>query len=86
MTFTMKYTYDWLGRMQTMTFPNWIDQNLQFIAGEGEKMSYVYDLGGNIDRITGFHQTREPAADERAARLHVPLSTSATTNSSSGRC
>ena len=27
MTFNMKYTYDWLGRMQTMTFPNWINQS-----------------------------------------------------------
>jgi RHS repeat-associated protein len=59
-TFNMKYTYDWLGRMQTMTFPNWIDQNYDFVAGEGEKVSYVYDRGGNIDRITGFQQTVNP--------------------------
>ena len=31
--FTMKYTYDWLGRMQTMTFPNWIDQSFNILAG-----------------------------------------------------
>ena len=59
-TFNMKYTYDWLGRMQSMTFPNWIDTNYNFIAGEGEKVSYSYDHGGNIDKITGAHQTPNP--------------------------
>jgi RHS repeat-associated protein len=56
----MKYTYDWLGRMQTMTFPNWINQSFQFLSGEGEKVTYSYDRGGNIDRITGHHQTPNP--------------------------
>jgi RHS repeat-associated protein len=59
-TFTMKYTYDWLGRMQTMTFPNWMNSNFTFVAGEGEKVSYVYDHGGSLDRITGHQQTTNP--------------------------
>jgi RHS repeat-associated protein len=58
--FTMKYSYDWLGRMQSMTFPNWIQSNYQILAGEGELVSYVYDHGGSLDRITGFHQTANP--------------------------
>ena len=60
MTFNMKYTYDWLGRMLTMTFPNWINTNFTFVSGEGELVSYFYDRGGNIDRITGFQQTANP--------------------------
>ena len=59
-TFTMQYTYDWLGRMQTMTFPNWIDQNYNILAGPGELVSYKYDHGGNVDVITGFDQTPNP--------------------------
>jgi len=60
MAFTMKYTYDWLGRMQTMTFPNWIDQSFNILAGEGELVTYTYDHGGNIDKITGKYQTANP--------------------------
>ena len=61
-TFTMKYAYDWLGRMQSMTYPNWINQSFQILSGEGEKVSYFYDRGGNIDRITGRQQTTPPQA------------------------
>ncbi len=60
MTFTMQYTYDWLGRMQTMTFPNWIDQSYNILAGQGELVTYTYDHGGNLDKITGFDQTANP--------------------------
>jgi RHS repeat-associated protein len=58
--FTMKYTYDWLGRMQTMTFPNWVNSNLTIVAGEGELVTYTYDRGGNLDKITGHTQTQNP--------------------------
>jgi RHS repeat-associated protein len=60
MTFTMQYTYDWLGRMQTMTFPNWIDQSYNILAGQGELVTYKYDHGGNVDNITGKYQTANP--------------------------
>ena len=60
MKFTMQYTYDWLGRMQTMTFPNWIDQSYNILAGAGELITYKYDHGGKIDNITGFDQTPNP--------------------------
>ena len=59
-TFPMSYTYDWLGRMQTMTFPNWIDQSYNILAGPGELITYKYDHGGNIDNISGFDQTPNP--------------------------
>jgi YD repeat-containing protein len=59
-TFPMAYTYDWLGRMQTMTFPNWIDQSYNILAGQGELVTYKYDHGGNVDVITGFDQTANP--------------------------
>jgi RHS repeat-associated protein len=59
-TWTMKFTTDWMGRMLNMTFPNWMDNTYQFISGEGELVSYAYDHGGNIDRITGHHQTPNP--------------------------
>jgi RHS repeat-associated protein len=59
-TFPMQYTYDWLGRMQTMTFPNWIDQSYKILAGPGELITYKYNHGGNIDNITGFDQTPNP--------------------------
>jgi RHS repeat-associated protein len=59
-TFTMKYAYDWLGRMRTMTFPNWMNNNSTFVSGEGELITYFYNHGGNLDRITGFHQTPNP--------------------------
>ena len=60
MTFPMQYTYDWLGRMQTMTFPNWIDQSYNILSGPGELVTYKYDHGGNLDVITGFDQTPNP--------------------------
>ncbi len=60
----MKFSYDSFGRMQTMTFPNWIDNNWANIAGEGELVSYFYDRGGNIDRITGHQQTTNPQHPE----------------------
>jgi RHS repeat-associated protein len=59
-TFTMKYSYDWLGRMRTMTFPNWMNSNFTFVAGEGELVTYFYNHGGELDRITGFQQTANP--------------------------
>src|SRR5262245_33725220 len=59
-TFNMKYTYDWLGRMQTMTFPNWMDNKFSFLPGEGELVSYFYDSGGSLDKVTGHHQTTNP--------------------------
>jgi RHS repeat-associated protein len=59
-TFKMKYTYDWLGRMQTMTFPNWLDNQFNFLPGEGELVSYFYDSGGSLDKVTGHHQTGNP--------------------------
>jgi RHS repeat-associated protein len=62
--FTMKFSYDSFGRMQTMTFPNWIDNNWANIAGEGELVTYSYDLGGNIDKITGHQQTTNPQHPE----------------------
>ena len=57
MAFTMLYTYDWLGRMQNMTFPNWINPSYQIVSGLGEKVTYNYDRGGNLDSITGHQQT-----------------------------
>ena len=60
-TFPMSYTYDWLGRMQTMTFPNWVDHGFKFIAGPGELVTYTYDHGGNLDKITGKDQTPNPS-------------------------
>jgi RHS repeat-associated protein len=59
-TFTMKYSFDWMSRMLSMTFPNWIDQSYNFIAGEGELVSYSYDHGGNLNQITGHDQTPNP--------------------------
>jgi len=66
--FTMNYTYDWLGRMQDMTFPNWIDGSFNILPGLGEKVSYVYDHGGNLDRITGFDQTGNPQQTQTIAQ------------------
>jgi len=59
-TFTMQYTWDWLGRMQDMTFPNWIDNTLQVLSGPGEIVRYFYDHGGNLDMIKGQYQTQNP--------------------------
>jgi RHS repeat-associated protein len=59
-TFKMKYAFDSLGRMLDMTFPNWIDGNFQFVAGDGEKVTYTYDRGGNLDKIDGHHITPNP--------------------------
>jgi YD repeat-containing protein len=59
-TFNMKFSYDWLGRMQSMNFPNWMDNTFVFSPGDGELVSYFYDRGGNLDRITGHHNTPNP--------------------------
>ena len=58
--FTMKYSYDWLGRMLRHDVPELDQSNYQVLAGEGELVSYAYDRGGNLDRITGFQQTANP--------------------------
>jgi RHS repeat-associated protein len=51
---TMKYSYDWLGRMRTMTFPQvFTDTTWNIPAGDGEVITYTYDKGGMIDKITG---------------------------------
>jgi YD repeat-containing protein len=65
-TFTMQFSYDSFGRMQTMTFPNWIDNNWKNVAGDGELVTYVYDRGGNIDKISGYQQTQNPQHPEFA--------------------
>ena len=61
MSFTMQFSYDWMGRMLDMTFPNWLNSdNVTFVPGAGEKVSYVYDRGGNLTKITGHQQTVNP--------------------------
>ena len=50
---TMKYAYDWLGRMETMTFPKVVDNNWNIATGDGEVITYAYDKGGQIKQITG---------------------------------
>jgi len=62
--FTMQFSYDSFGRMQTMTFPNWIQNDWKNVAGNGELVSYFYDRGGNIDKITGYQQTQNPQHPE----------------------
>ena len=39
--FELKYRYDSLGRMQTITYP------------DGEVVSYAYDAGGQVNQVTG---------------------------------
>jgi RHS repeat-associated protein len=67
--FTMHYSYDWLGRMQDMTFPNWIDQSFNIVPGTGELVTYKYDHGGNLDSITGDIKTPNP---QQTTRLNFP--------------
>ncbi len=50
---TMKYTYDWLGRMLTLTFPKVVDNSWNIAAGDGEVVTYTYDKGGMLDKISG---------------------------------
>jgi RHS repeat-associated protein len=50
---TMKYGYDWLGRMKTMTFPKVPDGTWNIPTGDGEVITYTYDKGGMIDKISG---------------------------------
>jgi RHS repeat-associated protein len=50
---TMKYVYDWLGRMETMTFPKVVDNNWNIATGDGEVITYTYDSGGRLKTITG---------------------------------
>jgi RHS repeat-associated protein len=50
---TMKYSYDWLGRMRTMTFPRVVDNFWNVPTGDGEVITYTYDKGGMIDKISG---------------------------------
>ena len=49
----MNYTYDWLGRMETMTFPNVPDSTFNIAPGAGEVITYAYDDGGRLKGITG---------------------------------
>jgi RHS repeat-associated protein len=58
--FTMKFNYDSFGRMQDMTYPNWVKNDWTIMSGEGEKVTYSYDRGGLLDKITGRHQTPNP--------------------------
>ena len=51
---TMKYAYDWLGRMKTMTFPKvFTDTSWNVPTGDGEVVTYAYDEGGALKTITG---------------------------------
>src|SRR4029077_14999302 len=50
---TMQYSYDWLGRMRTMTFPQIVDNSWNIATGDGEVITYTYDKGGTIDKISG---------------------------------
>src|SRR6185437_2929316 len=49
---TMKYVYDWLGRMETMTFPKVVDNSWNIATGGGEVITYAYDGGGRLKKIT----------------------------------
>jgi RHS repeat-associated protein len=60
MTFAMTFAYDSFGRMQRMAFPNWMEDNWRILPGEGEVVSYAYDHGGLVDKITGHHSTPNP--------------------------
>jgi RHS repeat-associated protein len=50
---TMKYSYDWLGRTRTMTFPKVVASDWSIATGDGEVITYTYDKGGMIDKISG---------------------------------
>ncbi len=52
-TVTMKYSYDWMGRMLSLTFPQIVNSSWVVPAGDGEVITYNYDRGGQLKSITG---------------------------------
>jgi len=71
-TVTMKFSYDWMGRMQSMTFPKLIS-NWVVPTGDGEVVSYVYDKGGNLKAITGKATTTSTPETYLTARTYNNL-------------
>jgi RHS repeat-associated protein len=67
-TFTMQFSYDSFGRMQTMTYPNWVKDDYTNLAGPGELVTYKYDHGGNLDSISGYMQTQNPSRPKEQER------------------
>ena len=62
---TMKYTSDYLGRMEKIEYP------------DGEVVEYGYDYGGQITRVTGtrngteFPYVKETGYDEYGQRIYI---------------
>jgi RHS repeat-associated protein len=54
---TMKYSYDWLGRIQKMTFPKVVGSNWTVPTGDGEVVTYSYDNGGLLKKIASSSDT-----------------------------
>ena len=58
----MKYTYDWLGRMQTMTFPNWINNSFHFLAARVRRSATSTIAAATSIASPAHHQTANRAA------------------------
>ncbi|MBN1697457.1 MAG: hypothetical protein JW881_08080 [Spirochaetales bacterium] len=66
-TATIGFTYDYLGRMETIDFP------------DGEVLTYQYDTGGQVKSASGTrgtlttHYVREIGYDEYGQRIYIQL-------------
>jgi RHS repeat-associated protein len=85
---TMLFNYDWLGRMRTMTFPRVVLTSGTVPTGAGEVITYTYDKGGMLDRITGKPTSTSPTEnyvndigyDEFGARTRLVSGNTITNN------
>ena len=73
-TSVMEYRSDYLGRMQYIVYP------------DGEKITYGYDLGGQVTSVTGenygstFNYVKDIAYDEYGQRVYIEYGNGVKTN------